>query len=206
MSTADTVIQFALAQQGKPYQWGATGPNAYDCSGLVQAAFAHAGVSIGRTSYEQITEGSAVPIGQQMPGDLVFPDPGHVQIFIGNGLVVESPHTGANVRVVQQYGAMAVRRIVPPSSTGYDGSGMTNAQAGNIADPAGMAGSAAASGAASLISQIPGLQGTITFVENLKNFFDLLTNKTTWVRIGEVVLGAVILIIGAMELAGKGLS
>jgi cell wall-associated NlpC family hydrolase len=104
-------IRFALAQVGKPYKWGATGPNAYDCSGLVQAAFKSAGVSIPRTTYLQAQIGTRVSKTNLQPGDLVFPDPGHVQIYLGNGQVVESPHTGAFVRVVKMWGFWTARRI-----------------------------------------------------------------------------------------------
>jgi cell wall-associated NlpC family hydrolase len=110
-AAAQSAIRFALAQVGKPYKWGATGPNAYDCSGLVCAAFKSGGVTLPRTTYLQASVGKRVSKADLMPGDLVFPDPGHVQIYLGNGRVVESPHTGAFVRVVNMWGFWTARRI-----------------------------------------------------------------------------------------------
>ena len=76
---ADKAVAFAYAQLGKPYEWGATGPDAYDCSGLVQAAWAAAGVSIPRTTYEDWDDLQHIPESQMVPGDLIiFDDEGHV--------------------------------------------------------------------------------------------------------------------------------
>ena len=108
---AGQAIQFALAQVGKPYKWGATGPNSFDCSGLVQAAYRSAGINLPRTTYTQATYGKPVLKGNLIPGDLVFPDPGHVQIYLGNNKVVEAPHTGANVRVMNMWGFWIGRRV-----------------------------------------------------------------------------------------------
>src|SRR5262249_10988983 len=65
-------IKFALAQAGKPYVWGGTGPDAFDCSGLVQAAYRAAGIDIPRTTFDEWPFGARVPNGQEQPGDLVF--------------------------------------------------------------------------------------------------------------------------------------
>jgi cell wall-associated NlpC family hydrolase len=105
-SAATQAIAFARAQLGKPYQWGATGPDAYDCSGLTMAAYASAGVSIPRTSREQWTIGTHIgSMAELVPGDLVFYADGstastihHVGLYIGDGLMIEAPYTGANVR------------------------------------------------------------------------------------------------------------
>ncbi|WP_037912476.1 C40 family peptidase [Actinacidiphila yeochonensis] len=98
---AAAAIAFALDQRGKPYLSGATGPNAYDCSGLTQAAYRAAGISIGRTTWDQVKDGTAVSEADLRPGDLVFFYSGisHVGIYLGNGEVVHSPHTGATVEV-----------------------------------------------------------------------------------------------------------
>lgn len=110
---AATAIAFARAQIGKPYVWGATGPNAYDCSGLVQAAWKAAGYNLTRTTYTMLVQPglSKVSKDELIPGDLVFPDAGHVQIYTGNGMVVEAPRTGLNVREVAMWGFMTARRI-----------------------------------------------------------------------------------------------
>lgn len=98
---AAAAIQFALAQRGKPYVSGGTGPGSYDCSGLTQAAYRAAGISIGRTTWDQVTDGVAVSQSDLRPGDLVFFYSGisHVGIYIGNGNVVHAPHTGAVVEI-----------------------------------------------------------------------------------------------------------
>jgi cell wall-associated NlpC family hydrolase len=98
---AAAAIQFALAQRGKPYVSGGTGPGAYDCSGLTQAAYAAAGIKIGRTTWDQVTDGTSVSEADLRPGDLVFFYSGisHVGIYLGNGQVVHAPHTGAVVEI-----------------------------------------------------------------------------------------------------------
>jgi cell wall-associated NlpC family hydrolase len=93
-------ISFARAQLGKPYVYGATGPNSYDCSGLTQAAWAAAGVSIPRTTYAQVDFGIRVSASQLRPGDLVFfySSISHVGLYIGNGEMIHAPHTGDVVK------------------------------------------------------------------------------------------------------------
>lgn len=110
-SGADAAVAFARAQIGKPYGWGATGPNAYDCSGLVQAAWKAGGVSLPRTTAQMIFSGRAVAKADLIPGDLVFPDAGHVQIYSNNGNVIEAPHTGTVIRECKMWGFMAARRV-----------------------------------------------------------------------------------------------
>lgn len=113
---AAVAIAYARAQQGKPYKWGATGPDAYDCSGLVQAAFKAAGISLPRTSYQQITAGTKVDRADLQPGDLVFPNLGHVQIYTGNGQIIESPHAGATVVERPSWGFLTARRVTTPTA------------------------------------------------------------------------------------------
>ncbi|HEY1619278.1 MAG TPA: bifunctional lytic transglycosylase/C40 family peptidase [Streptosporangiaceae bacterium] len=115
-AAAATAIAFALAQVGKPYQWGATGPSAYDCSGLVYAAYAAAGISIGRTTFQWRQDGPRVPLTELRPGDLIFypgsdgtrQNPGHVVMYLGGGQVVQAPRTGEDVQVDPLYLAGAV--------------------------------------------------------------------------------------------------
>ena len=107
---ADAAVRAALTRLGCPYVWGATGPNRFDCSGLVKWAYAQAGVPVRRTTYEQITDGVAVPRAQVRPGDLVFPHTGHVQMAIGNNLVIEAPYSGSTVRISPLGPAVAIRR------------------------------------------------------------------------------------------------
>ena len=101
------VIAYARAQLGKPYIWGGTGPDGYDCSGLVMMAYRAAGIGIPRTSEEQWTWGPRVPPGHEEPGDLVFfpgadgtvTSPGHVGLVIGGGLMIEAYSTGFPLRI-----------------------------------------------------------------------------------------------------------
>jgi cell wall-associated NlpC family hydrolase len=105
---ARTAVTFALAQLGKPYLWGGTGPDAFDCSGLTQEAWRRGGIAIGRTTYAQLNEGSPATRATLRPGDLVLVPgsdgtlaaPGHMGMYIGHGLVVHAPKTGDVIRVV----------------------------------------------------------------------------------------------------------
>ncbi|MFD6244627.1 C40 family peptidase [Streptomyces roseolus] len=94
-------LRFAVGQLGKPYEWGAEGPEAYDCSGLTQRAWAAAGRAIPRTSQEQWAELPRVGLDELRPGDLVvyFPGATHVALYLGEGLVVQAPRPGARVKV-----------------------------------------------------------------------------------------------------------
>jgi peptidoglycan DL-endopeptidase CwlO len=107
---AATAVRAALSRLGRPYVWGATGPDQFDCSGLVQWAYAQAGVHLDRTTYQQINDGVPVPRSQLRPGDLVFPHAGHVQLAIGNNLVVEAPYSGASVRISRLGANVQIRR------------------------------------------------------------------------------------------------
>lgn len=111
-SAAGRAVRAALSRLGCPYVWGATGPNQFDCSGLVKWAYAQAGIHLDRTTYDQINDGLPVARSQVRAGDLVFPHAGHVQLAIGNNLVVEAPHAGATVRVSQLGEHIAIRRPV----------------------------------------------------------------------------------------------
>ncbi|MFI6445489.1 NlpC/P60 family protein [Kitasatospora sp. NPDC050543] len=97
---AAAALAFARAQLGKPYVWGATGPDSYDCSGLVQAAWAAAGVGLPRTTYAQIDAAPRIARGELRPGDLVFFYSGvsHVGLYTGDGQMIHAPHPGAPVR------------------------------------------------------------------------------------------------------------
>jgi hypothetical protein len=102
-------LRAAESRRGLPYVWGAAGPTAFDCSGLVQWAFAQAGVSMPRVAADQARAGPAVPVSRLQPGDLLFyhtdpTDPGyisHVAIYLGNGWMIQAPQPGMDVQVVQ---------------------------------------------------------------------------------------------------------
>jgi cell wall-associated NlpC family hydrolase len=99
---AGKAVQFAYDQLDCPYLWGGTGPCSpgFDCSGLMQAAWAAAGVSIPRTTYEQYDALPHVPKADLEPGDLVFfEDLGHVGMYVGHGLMIDAPSTGEVIRL-----------------------------------------------------------------------------------------------------------
>ncbi|MFI0979954.1 NlpC/P60 family protein [Streptomyces sp. NPDC021093] len=97
---AAKVLDFARAQIGKPYIWGATGPSSYDCSGLSQAAWRAAGVTLPRTTWDQVKVGTRIATKDLKPGDLVFfyDDISHVGIYKGNGMMIHAPKPNAKVR------------------------------------------------------------------------------------------------------------
>jgi peptidoglycan DL-endopeptidase CwlO len=100
-SQADKAVAFAYAQLGKPYQWGATGPASFDCSGLAQAAWAAAGVAIPRDTYEQWAALPHISSSAIQPGDLLYYDGvGHVAIYVGNGYIIDAPQTGLDVEKI----------------------------------------------------------------------------------------------------------
>ncbi|AGX45295.1 NlpC/P60 family protein [Clostridium saccharobutylicum] len=110
---AQAILNEAYKHLGKPYVWGATGPDSFDCSGFTQYVFMHAaGIDISRTTYSQINVGTPVSEDQLQPGDLVFPHTGHVGIYVGNGQMIHAPQTGDVVKVSPVYKFYAARRIL----------------------------------------------------------------------------------------------
>ncbi len=98
---AGKAVAFAYAQIGKPYEWGATGPNSFDCSGLTMSAWAAAGVSIPRISYDQMSELPSVSTSALEPGDILgFAGNSHVGIYVGGGYLIDAPQTGEDVEKV----------------------------------------------------------------------------------------------------------
>ncbi|MGY1838794.1 MULTISPECIES: C40 family peptidase [unclassified Modestobacter] len=113
---AATAVSTAMAQRGKPYVWAAAGPGSFDCSGLVQYAYAAAGIKVPHSSRAQATMGRAVSRGELQPGDVIaFYSPvSHVGIYIGNGQMVHAPTSGDVVKVasIDVMGSItAMRRI-----------------------------------------------------------------------------------------------
>ncbi|WP_438450277.1 C40 family peptidase [Lactobacillus kitasatonis] len=109
-SKAAAVVALAKEQVGKPYVWGATGPDKFDCSGLVQYVYQHAaGINLPRTTYDQVKVGQTVPLDQLQAGDLVFwgseTAPYHVAIYIGNNQYVNSatPDQGTILQNMSSY-------------------------------------------------------------------------------------------------------
>ncbi|MDA8186222.1 MAG: NlpC/P60 family protein [Acidimicrobiales bacterium] len=131
------VVADAMRYLGVPYQWGGTSPKTgFDCSGFVQHVFADLGVPLPRTSEQQAQVGTPVAsLAQAVPGDLVFFDPGpsgpgHVGIYIGNGKMVDAPHTGTSVQVQQITSPPCEIRRILSTGGGSNGSSQAAALAG----------------------------------------------------------------------------
>ena len=108
----DRIVDAAHSRLGCPYVWGAEGPNSFDCSGFTSYVFRNAaGVSLPRTTYEQINVGTPVAYSDLQPGDLVFPHTGHVGIYVGNGQMIHAPSTGDVIKVSSVYKFYTARRV-----------------------------------------------------------------------------------------------
>jgi peptidoglycan DL-endopeptidase CwlO len=95
---AGKAVAFAYAQLGKPYVWGATGPDSYDCSGLMYAAWQAAGITLPRTTTEEWAGLPHIPMSDLQPGDLIlYNGESHVAMYVGDGYIIDAPHTGAVV-------------------------------------------------------------------------------------------------------------
>ncbi|MCQ4212498.1 NlpC/P60 family protein [Streptomyces longispororuber] len=116
---AAKALAFAKAQEGKPYVWGATGPDSYDCSGLTQAAWKAAGITLPRTTWDQVEVGTTVALSDIQPGDLVFfyDDISHVGLYLGDGMMIHAPKPGAYVREESIYydGTASIHSVVRPA-------------------------------------------------------------------------------------------
>lgn len=180
-SVATRAIQIAAQQAGKPYVWGAGGPDAFDCSGLVHYAYALAGLpgtgnptSHQWTTFTMVFMGDPVMRGQEQPGDLILPTPGHVGICIGNGQMWDAATTGVPVQVHKYSSVYAIRRIATPSNSTAVGGITTTGFNSVISNP---------------------LQPLIDAVHSFDTVLKTLTNGHTWIRIFEVVSGSVLLYI-----------
>lgn len=121
--TGDRVVAAAMTQLGVPYVWGGNSPAGFDCSGLVQWAFAQIDVALPRTTSQQVLVGAPVAVHELRPGDLVFSrsirdgrvvDLGHVAIYAGGGQVVVAPRTGdvVSLRPLRTESVQAIRRVI----------------------------------------------------------------------------------------------
>ncbi|MFJ6798276.1 NlpC/P60 family protein [Streptomyces sp. NPDC091268] len=110
-------VQFASAQMGKPYVWGAQGPGSFDCSGLTSQAWLAAGKAIPRTSQEQLRLLPKVAVKDMRPGDLIiyFDDASHVGLYVGDGAIVHAPRPGRNVTLAGA-GSMPIKAVVRPDA------------------------------------------------------------------------------------------
>ncbi|MDK9499361.1 NlpC/P60 family protein [Streptomyces katrae] len=110
-------VQWATAQMGKPYVWGATGPDSFDCSGLTSQAWLAAGRGIPRTSQEQLRLLPKVAVKDMRPGDLIiyFDDASHVGMYVGDGAMVHAPRPGRTVTMAGA-GSMPIKAVVRPDA------------------------------------------------------------------------------------------
>lgn len=173
---AAKAIAFARAQIGKPYVWGATGPNSYDCSGLIQTSYKHAGLTLPRVTYQQVKVGKPVSKDALQPGDLIFPNPGHVQLYSGNGMVIEAPQSGIPVREVKVWGFWQARRVTSPTTATTPGAPATDTPASNSNDA----------------TNAVGIIGAIEWIMSPHN----------WLRIGEGIGGGLVLFVALRSARG----
>lgn len=111
-ATGNSIVDYAYKFLGIPYVWGGTSPSGFDCSGFTQYVLKNAaGVSLPRTTYDQINIGTPVAYSDLQPGDLVFPHTGHVGIYVGNGQMIHAPSTGDVIKVSSVYKFYTARRV-----------------------------------------------------------------------------------------------
>jgi cell wall-associated NlpC family hydrolase len=110
-SKVEIAIGYAMAQRGKPYRWGAAGPNSFDCSGLVMMAERAAGYSLPHFTGTMMHYGHRVSRSQLQRGDIVFPSDHHVGIYLGGGQMIVAPHSGTVVQVQHLYSFYTAIRL-----------------------------------------------------------------------------------------------
>lgn len=110
--TVDAVIAYATAQLGDPYVWGASGPNAFDCSGLIMRAYEQIGLSLPHFTGALISLGQSVSRNELQIGDIVFPNKGHVGIYVGGDQIIHAPQAGDVVKISTLWNFYAARRLV----------------------------------------------------------------------------------------------
>jgi hypothetical protein len=197
-----TAVSLAKQQIGKPYSYGAEGPSAFDCSGLVQYVMSAVGISIPRTAADQFNTGTPVSASQLQPGDAVFfkgadgtaTSPGHEALYIGDGKVVVAPHTGSTVQVESLASLSAADTFVGARRFGGDASSSSK--------PSGLEPAAAA-----LLGHVPVIgplfTGAANSVDNVVAAVVTPAKVLTWAienpkRLLEVFAGGVMLLVGVI--------
>lgn len=224
-TTGAMLVAKAETRIGDPYVYGATGPNTFDCSGLMQWVYGLAGLKIPRTSEAQYAAGTPITRDQLQQGDLVFSagsdgtssHPGHVGMYAGTKdgtpVVIEAPHTGSSVRYtsLSAFDATGYRRMrgltAGATNAGWDvpipglpiGTGDLGSIAGGIEDAAG--------GLLSIPKEVTGFfsKATDDLVATGK-FFWAFTQPSTWVRVGAGYVGSIFLLAGIVFLIMAGVT
>jgi hypothetical protein len=183
-SKADVAIAYARAQLGKPYRFGATGPDAFDCSGLTMMAYKAAGIDMPHASAAQGMKAAKVTYQLASPGDLVFfGDPAHhVALYLGGAMMIAAPHTGDVVKIQPVYQAATWYGRIPGMFSGHldDVAKLPGEVVGAVGDAA---------------------DATATLIRTVTDVKSLLTDKSMWQRLvfvgwglGAVVVGGLLLV------------
>jgi hypothetical protein len=205
-SIAD-VIAAAQSRIGRPYAWGATGPDSFDCSGLMVWAYKKAGVSLPRTSQAQATYGTAVKAADIRPGDLVTSDWGlgpssHVAMYIGGGKLIHAPGTGQKVKVANfdatyRSKVNAIRRVPGGRLDGAEDAGFDLPDLGDILPDFGEGLADSLLGPVRAVGeQLAGMAASLLHVGKFAEFLLKLALPSTWVRIVCGLLGGAVLLLG----------
>lgn len=183
MGQADDAITYALAQKGKPYVFGTAGPDTFDCSGLVRAAYLHANPPVNLIHYTNtmVLQGKEVPLSDIQPGDLVFPSINHVQLYIGDNQVIEAPNQSTPVQVVTIGNVWHLRRVTT------DGQQSKGIPTGALGD-------------ANLAVNVNGIPSPLTALEAGTKLLANLINPQFWLRVGAVGFGLGVILIGLIVL------
>lgn len=172
MSVAQ-VINIARQQIGKPYVFGTAGPNQFDCSGLVvYAGWLGDKKRLPHYTVTLLTVGSEVSKAQLQPGDLIFPSADHVQIYSGNGMIIEAAQPGTPVREVKMWGFWRARRVFSNDGASVPSSGGTVETVGNPLVP-----------------------------DSVERLIDYFTDPMRWRNIAFFIGGALLIIIGAVAMS-----
>jgi len=185
VTQVESAITYALAQQGKPYKFGTKGPNTFDCSGLMVASYEHAQppLRLPHWTGALILIGTEVKKADLLPGDLVFPDSGHVQLYLGNGQVIHAPHAGASVEIVSMDRFWRARRVAEGGSSFLGNvKAFAGGVLGEIPNPF---------GAAATLVDVFRPVGAAAYT---------IVNPNFWRRVGMGVLGGLMIGVGILYL------
>jgi len=216
-------INWAARMIGRPYRWGAGGPNSFDCSGLVYFAAVYGGSvddenqtdGVARfkkackhkwTTATIVHMGLSIPKGQEQPGDLIMPTSGHVGICIGRGQMIDAPTAGQNVGIHTYKSVYSIRRIFQPctqeSADNYTAKG-TRTQ-GDPINPDGTTPTDLDEGEATPVGIWQELANTIMEpLTAIAAVFAWLATPHNWMRIGEVLAGMIALLIAARQITRR---